>query len=177
MTLTDDERRERQREASRRWRANNPEKARLLGAAADARWRERNPERAREKDLQASKRYYEANHERIRAGDKQRREASPIDTLLRNTRARAKQRGRECTLTLEDVTALTASMVCSRTGLVLQWGQGNKSPWAPSLDRQDNARGYTRDNVELVCWAYNRARGEDSHEVVWLMAQGLLSSV
>jgi hypothetical protein len=40
-----------------------------------------------------------------------------------------------------------------------------RRPWAPSLDRIDNDKGYVKDNVRLVCVAANYAKGEWSENV------------
>lgn len=66
-------------------------------------------------------------------------------------------------------------MTCSVTGVTLQleWaGAGSKNPWYPSVDRLDCTKGYTRDNVRAVCWAFNQARGDWPDEVVkqWVKA-------
>jgi len=36
---------------------------------------------------------------------------------------------------------------------------GGKSPWGPSIDRIDPNKGYTKDNVQLVCLMYNFCKG------------------
>ena len=53
--------------------------------------------------------------------------------------------------------------LCALTGLRMETGPApdlRTNPHAVSLDRIDNARGYTRDNVRLVVWAINWALGE-----------------
>ena len=37
-------------------------------------------------------------------------------------------------------------------------------PWAPSLDRIDNERGYVKENVRLTSFFWNRMRGTNSVE-------------
>ncbi len=34
------------------------------------------------------------------------------------------------------------------------------NPYAPSLDRHNQKKGYTKDNVKVVVWAYNQAKGQ-----------------
>ena len=48
----------------------------------------------------------------------------------------------------------------------------HRDPFAPSLDRLDNNRGYHDDNVVICCWAANAARGVASAERFreWLRA-------
>jgi hypothetical protein len=47
-------------------------------------------------------------------------------------------------------------------------------PFAPSIDRIDCMRGYTKKNCQMVVWIYNRAKGEDSHEDVISLAKALV---
>lgn len=89
--------------------------------------------------------------------------------LLNNCRGSARKRGHECTLTAEDIDAMLSTMTCSVTGLPLTWeheGETIRNPWAPSIDRIDNALGYVPGNVRVVCWAFNLMRADWPDEVV-----------
>ena len=35
-----------------------------------------------------------------------------------------------------------------------------RNPFAPSPVRIDNSKGYTKENVQWVCWMYNQMRGQ-----------------
>jgi hypothetical protein len=57
-----------------------------------------------------------------------------------------------------------SAMRCEMTGVPLIPGSGCGSPgkrvWnTVSLDRKDSTRGYTIDNIRVVCWAINAAMG------------------
>jgi len=58
--------------------------------------------------------------------------------------------------------------VCQRTGIRFMDYKNpvryRQNPWSPSLDRVDNTKGYTKDNTEVVCWGYNRAKSELTSE-------------
>ncbi len=41
-----------------------------------------------------------------------------------------------------------------------------KSPWVPSLDRIDNSKPYSKDNIQLVVFMYNVCKSEFRHEDV-----------
>lgn len=41
-----------------------------------------------------------------------------------------------------------------------------RNPNSPSLDKIDPHKGYTRDNVRLVCWWYNVSKQQFSDEEV-----------
>jgi hypothetical protein len=59
---------------------------------------------------------------------------------------------------------------CEVTGI--PWDL-NSDPWRATLDRIDNSRGYTLDNVRWVVWIYNRAKGKGSDDEVVKMALAL----
>lgn len=146
---TKEERRRRlRRERARERYAADPEKERRRTAAYKA----ENPEMPR---LWLAK-----NHENI---------------LLSRCRRNARARGHDCSLTLDDVRALVRPMRCEATGRVLSWeweGPG-ANPWAPSIDRIDGSYGYHLENVRVVSWCFNRARGEWPDSIVMEMAEAL----
>jgi len=45
--------------------------------------------------------------------------------------------------------------------------------FCPSLDRVDSSKGYTKDNVQLVCRIYNTAKGNGTKEDVMKMVDAL----
>jgi hypothetical protein len=47
--------------------------------------------------------------------------------------------------------------VCELTGTPFDFSGRKGNPYAPSLDRIDSSKGYTRDNVRLVCFGLNAA--------------------
>lgn len=60
---------------------------------------------------------------------------------------------------------------CPRTGvkftlLETSEGYGNRGPYVPSLDQIHPDLGYTKDNVQVVCWWYNAAKQRFSDEEV-----------
>lgn len=91
---------------------------------------------------------------------------------------RAKDSEMEFSLSHEDVVTVLARGVCEATGLPFDMGPSvNKhraNPWAPSLDRRDNSKGYTPDNVQVVCAAYNYAKNEFTPEVLLTVARAIV---
>ena len=116
-------------------------------------------------------------HEKRRAGAKRRRRDNSGGVLLASTVRRARSRGLDHDLTLEDMERLVGPMVCSTTGLPLShdWGGDGANPWAPSIDRIDSSKGYVLSNVQMVCWAYNRAKSAWPPEIVSTLARALAS--
>lgn len=70
-------------------------------------------------------------------------------------------------LDLEFIIRILEPLTCSVTGLSLTLDRPSgtiKNPYAPSLDRIDHTKGYTKDNVRIVCWQYNLMKGELTDE-------------
>lgn len=59
---------------------------------------------------------------------------------------------------------------CEVTSIL--WNMNSES-WRPSLDRIDNSKGYTLDNIQWVVWMYNRAKGSGPDDDVMIMAMAL----
>ena len=115
-----------------------------------------------------------------------RRPDSPWTYLL----ARAEQVHRRCprfgpvTLTPADLDALFAEQhgVCAISGLALTLpktgaalGRLKRSPWKISLDRLDNARGYVKGNVQLVCMMANYCKNDFTQADVVAFAKAVVN--
>lgn len=82
-------------------------------------------------------------------------------------------------LTIEWIEEKVARDECERTGIPFSDNldlTASKDPFAPSLDRIDPAKGYTKDNVQVVCTIYNLAKSDWGDGPVIKMATALLSS-
>jgi len=70
------------------------------------------------------------------------------------------------------------SKCCTMTGLKFDFSaiddKYKQNPFAPSVDRIDSSRGYTKDNCQVVIWIYNRAKGTDDVDTVYKMACALV---
>jgi hypothetical protein len=94
--------------------------------------------------------------------------------MLCTARRRALEKGLAFDLTHEWIYERVAKGVCEVTGIpFVLTGEGKNRPWSPSLDRIDPSQGYTRDNVQVVCWMYNAAKGVAGHEDVLKLAEAL----
>ena len=87
--------------------------------------------------------------------------------IHRVTGGRAKHRGQSYDLTAETIFEMLtrAKDRCAVTGLQFDYGPKTEQAWtrrpmSPSLDRIDNAKGYERSNLRLVCVCVNIAIGE-----------------
>ena len=57
--------------------------------------------------------------------------------------------------------------ICERTGIKFQFESHDKfrsHPYAPSLDKINPFGDYTHDNIKVVCFAYNIAKNQFSHD-------------
>lgn len=81
--------------------------------------------------------------------------------MLNNARKNSARRGQDCTITEPELWALLESSgrACqvTRVPFDLAPHANGRSPFAPSLDRIDGRRGYTKGNVRLVVQIANLA--------------------
>jgi hypothetical protein len=98
--------------------------------------------------------------------------------LLNNARGRAKRDNLEFSLDFEWLKPKLEKAICEVTNLPLvlrvNGGKGHKeNSFSPSLERKDNALGYTKENTQLVCWIYNRAKGAFEIADLLILARAL----
>lgn len=139
---------------------------------AGRRSRASDPEAHREK----CRRQYAQNPEAERAACRRWALKNPAKKLLIQCRDSARRRGRDCTITAEHLDALLGPMTCSATGLPLTLENDSstvRNPWAPSVDRLDNSKGYAPGNVRIVCAIYNMMRADWSDDVVLRVVRAL----
>ena len=89
--------------------------------------------------------------------------------VLHNIPHRAKKKGLPFDLDEVWLAERIKSGKCEATGMQFE----DKKPFRPSFDRINNKLGYTKDNTWLVCWMYNRAKGEDSLFELQKMAEAI----
>lgn len=120
--------------------------------------------------LEASKRWREANRDKSREASRKcmarRRSEQAPAYWFKHLRKRAEDLGYEFDLTQEWIAKQLEPMNCALTGLPLQHtervgkrSEKQRNPRAPSFDRIDSKRGHTKDNVHVICWALNAAKG------------------
>jgi hypothetical protein len=130
----------------------------------------------KEEILEQQKRYHEKNRKRIlvdrrnrrkanlaevRAKEKKRYENNPELFLLYSARRRAKLRGLEFNLSLEDI---VIPKTCPVLGIPIVPGKGSSRRNSASLDRIDNTKGYTKDNVIVVSFRVNNLKSDATVE-------------
>jgi hypothetical protein len=99
--------------------------------------------------------------------------------MLNNARSRARKYKVPCDLTRAWIQERLECGACEITGipfvLCMNGGKGHvDNPFTPSLDRKKRQEGYTKENVQVVSWIYNRARGAFSDEAFNQMLDALI---
>lgn len=130
-----------------------------------ANYRARHPDRVRESQRKYHASQREAGSEQYlsrlrRTEDWHSR--NPERRLFNSAKARAKRRGIEFTISIEDI---VIPDVCPVLGIpiVTERGRGHCHD-APSLDRIDNKAGYVPGNVRVVSYRANVLRGDSTAE-------------
>lgn len=99
--------------------------------------------------------------------------------LRSDARYRARRKGQEFDVPVERIEAALETGVCELTGLPFDLDtseQWDKHPSAPSLDRIDSSKGYTLDNVQVVCYAINVLRHQYPEHLTRVYAKAFLKS-
>lgn len=95
----------------------------------------------------------------------------PSYYLWRMAKRRAKDYNREFTIAPEDI---IIPDVCPYTGVTLSFTNERHS--VPSLDRIDNDRGYTPDNIQVISFGANRLKSDFPMEFIIKFAKGILAA-
>lgn len=123
----------------------------------------------RERLRKAARQRYHDNAERLRIAEYRRRRKRHVEVLVQAARCRAKKRGLACTVVPSDIEPLP--ITCPRLGIPVgrhsnRWAEGS---W--TLDRIDNTKGYTPDNVQVVSRRANTLKGDATLQELVQMGQ------
>jgi hypothetical protein len=91
------------------------------------------------------------NQELCHTRYKRWKERDPIKAMLQGIKGNARTKGIECTLTADDIVIPDK---CPILGIPLEFSE-QRTYNTPSVDRIDNARGYTPDNIVVCSWRAN----------------------
>jgi hypothetical protein len=101
--------------------------------------------------------------------------------LAISARANARKFGIDCDLDAEWIEERLRAG-CAQTKLPFEMKAGAEErtgyhrmgAMSPSLDKINPRGGYTKDNVQVVCWIYNRSKGANTDETVLEFAKALI---
>jgi predicted nucleic acid-binding Zn-ribbon protein len=101
---------------------------------------------------------------------------TPEWKMHQRAKQRAKDSGREFNLKVEDI---VIPDVCPILGIPLNMNSGKSGAYrnSPSLDRIDNSRGYTKDNIQVVSQLANAMKCHATNEELHKFAAWILSKV
>ena len=95
--------------------------------------------------------------------------------VWKRAKDRAKKRGLDFSITKDFVVSCLATGHCAATNLPFDmvFCEEKINPLTPSLDRINPMLGYTVNNTRMVCWIFNRAKGDGSDEDVHMLMEAL----
>lgn len=159
---------------------NNQNKRKLYKERTNERWKQYNKE------------YYINNREICRASSDRSRvkyrktletnEERRVALLVKSCRNGAIKRNLEFAITAEVVYlfVLVQDKKCALTGIPFDWRFSEKyrsNPFGPSIDRKDSKRGYTYDNIQIVCNMVNVAKSEYPQELFDMMCRARMEKL
>lgn len=94
---------------------------------------------------------------------------NPIPNIIKTIRHRAKKRGQEFTITKEDI---VIPEFCPVFGFKMEhnFGKNGGKFNSPSVDRIDNTKGYTPENIQIISRLANAMKSEASPEQLIMFA-------
>jgi hypothetical protein len=115
--------------------------------------------RCLECNREAGKKWASSEHGRKRHAEteRNRRRRDPRVTMYSGAKQRAKKRGLEFSLSIEDI---VIPVHCPVLGIKIEQGDRQLHLNAPTLDRIDPSKGYTKENVLVVSWRANRLKSD-----------------
>jgi hypothetical protein len=100
---------------------------------------------------------------------------TPEWRMHQRAKSRCKENGREFNITVDDI---TIPDVCPILGININMNSGRSGAYSnsPSLDRKDNNRGYTPDNIQVISQKANAMKGAASREELLKFAEWILKT-
>lgn len=101
---------------------------------------------------------------------------TPEWKMHQRAKQRSKETGREFSLLVSDI---VIPDVCPILGIKLNMNSGKSGAYrnSPSLDRIDNSRGYTKDNIQVISQLANAMKCHATNSELHMFAQWVLSNV
>lgn len=138
---------------------------RIANAEAARRYRANHPGRQAEIDA----RYYANNAEIAKARSKAFVLKDRRPGMLYQAKKRAKAKGFEFNLTLDNVVWPEVCPVFG-TPFIYEGAKGSAQDTSPSLDRVDSSKGYVTGNVQVISWLANRIKNDATPEQLMRVA-------
>lgn len=117
-------------------------------------------------------RWRRENPEAVRASWKKQKENNPEKWLFKQAKSRAKLKGHEFNLELQDI---VIPEKCPIMGVKMEWIPYGFNPYSPSIDRIDSTKGYTKDNIQVISSIANRMKWNATREQLITFCKGVLA--
>jgi len=85
---------------------------------------------------------------------------SKVNMLYYGAKNRAEKKDIDFNLTKDWIIENLKPGVCQITGIPFKFKYEGSNPYAPSIDRRDNFKGYTKDNCDIVLISYNKFKSD-----------------
>ena len=95
---------------------------------------------------------------------------TPVNRMFLSAKKRAQRKGIEFTITKEDI---IIPETCPVFGIPLEFGKLKHRMNSPSLDRIDNSKGYTPDNIWIISYRANSIKYDATVEEIKLVAKAV----
>lgn len=106
------------------------------------------------------KKYWDSNRKHLYQKQRQWRQRHPKKLMLNVIISRAKKKGLDCNLTIED---LLDNQICPVFKTKLMYNRDEKDhKLKASVDRIDNTKGYTKDNIAIISRRANTLKSNGS---------------
>lgn len=133
----------------------------------------KDPEARKQAALRSYYKHKEKNKEQRLVNATRFWELNPEKRMLSAAKGRAKAKGFDCTITVDDIIIPTH---CPILGIELTTtrGHGRILKSAPALDRIDNTKGYIPGNVQVISFLANQMKYTATKEELVSFAQAIL---
>ena len=101
---------------------------------------------------------------------------TPEWKMHQRAKVRAKELGREFTIEVSDI---IIPDICPILGITLNMNSGKSGAYrnSPSLDRKDNSKGYTKDNIQVISQLANSMKCHASNKELHQFANWILYTI
>lgn len=119
---------------------------------------------------EATKRYRERHPDKLKADRLSCIMRDPRKHIFRTARARARKRGLDFDITVEDIVVPDR---CPVFGMEIRhkFGSGGADDRSPSLDRIDPSKGYIKGNIRVISHRANRIKSDASKEELVMLVE------
>lgn len=139
---------------------NSPHKAKgLCFSCYDKVQYHKNPKRKSERHNE----WAQNNTEHLKTYRAKRKQQNPLQYVLHSIKKRAKEKGFEFNLTIQDLRDIWTE-ICPVFGVKMEFHTPNKQNNSYSVDRIDSMKEYTKDNICIISWRANRLKCDASLE-------------